>query len=72
MIEEPENHLSHSNLIKMIEEINEKVEDSQLIITTHSNMIASRLNLNNVIWLSEENKATKLNNVNEKVAKFFY
>lgn len=71
MIEEPENHLSHSNLLKMIKEINEKAKDSQLIITTHSNMIVSRLNLNNVIWLSEENKATKLDNVDKKVAEFF-
>lgn len=71
LIEEPENHLSHSNLLKMIEDISARSDKSQLIITTHENMIASRLNLKNIIWLSESNEAIKLDNINEETADFF-
>lgn len=70
MIEEPENHLCHANLMKMLAEIEKKISTAQLIITTHSNMIASRLNLNNVIWICEES-AMRLNSVDGKVAEFF-
>lgn len=70
MIEEPENHLCHTNLMKMLSTIEERLGESQLIITTHNNMIASRLNLNNAIWIQGEN-ATRLNSVDKDVAKFF-
>lgn len=52
-IEEPENHLSYSNMRKMLDGILQKNMDTQLIIATHSNMIASRLDLRNVLWISE-------------------
>ena len=71
LIEEPENHLSHSNLLKMIEDISENSDSSQLILTTHENMIASRLNLKNIIWLSDEGEAIKLSGINDETADFF-
>jgi len=70
LIEEPENHLCFSNMQKMLQEIISRQSDSQIIITTHSNMIASRLNLNNVIWIANE-QATSLQKVNHDTAKFF-
>lgn len=71
LIEEPENHLSYSNLLEMIEDITLNSKDSQLIITTHESMIASRLDLKNIIWLSEKDKATKLNDIKDDTADFF-
>lgn len=70
LMEEPENHLCFTNLRKMLQEISEKQDDSHIIIATHNNMIASRLNLNNVLWITE-NKVLSLGNVNNDVAKFF-
>lgn len=70
MIEEPENHLCHFNLMKMLATIEEKIGESQIIITTHSNMIASRLNLNNTIWICGE-ISVRLDSIAEDVAKFF-
>lgn len=70
LMEEPENHLSFSTLKKMLHEISEKKETSQIIVTTHSNMIASRLNLNNVLWITEEG-VKSLGSVDSKVAEFF-
>lgn len=70
LMEEPENHLSFSTLRKMLEQISEQQESSQIIVTTHNNMIASRLNLNNVLWITEDG-VKRLAGVDEDVAKFF-
>lgn len=70
LLEEPENHLSLTSLNAMLQEISSKQKDSQIIITTHNNLIASRLNLNNVLWISE-NRVQSLQNVDSKVAEFF-
>ncbi len=70
LMEEPENHLSYTNLLKMIKTIENKQNESQIIIATHSNMIASRLNLKNVIWIAN-NTTCSLMNINENVADFF-
>ena len=70
LMEEPENHLSFSALQKMLKEISEKQKISQIIVATHSNMIASRLNLNNVIWITDEGSKS-LSSVDREVANFF-
>lgn len=70
LIEEPENHLCHTNLQSMLSEIEKSQSDSQIIITTHNNLIASRLNLKNVIWIAE-NKAKSLSNISDTDADFF-
>ncbi|MFH0812580.1 MAG: AAA family ATPase [Pseudomonadota bacterium] len=44
LIEEPENHLSHVNMKKVIRNISESSK-KQLFIATHSNMISARLDL---------------------------
>lgn len=70
LIEEPENHLCHTTLQKMLTEIEKKQSNSQIIITTHNNIIASRLNLKNVIWITME-KAKSLNDIAKSDANFF-
>ena len=69
-MEEPENHLSFATLRKMLQEISDKQKDSQIIVATHNNMIASRLNLNNVLWITDDG-VKSLSKVDEEVAKFF-
>lgn len=70
LLEEPENHLCHVNLQKMLYEISSRKNESQIIVTTHNNLIASRLNLKNVIWITNK-LAISLTDVDEKVADFF-
>lgn len=70
LMEEPENHLSFSTLRKMLQQISEKQENSQIIVATHNNMIASRLNLNNVLWITED-RVKSLVCVSRDVAEFF-
>jgi AAA15 family ATPase/GTPase len=36
LIEEPENHLSHSNMYKLLEEITQRGVNRQIVLTTHS------------------------------------
>ncbi len=54
LIEEPENHLSYTNMLNMISEIETKQNESQIILTTHSDLIVSRLNLENILWIREK------------------
>lgn len=71
LIEEPENHLSHikmKQLIMRIKDSNEK----QLFISTHSNMISSRLDLRKSILLNSNSEVPiKLKDLPEDTAKFF-
>ena len=71
MLEEPENHLSHSNMKKLLEKITDS-SSKQMIITTHNNLIASRLNLKNSILLnSNNNNVLKLSDLDSETADFF-
>jgi predicted ATP-dependent endonuclease of OLD family len=69
LIEEPENHLSSNNMLKMIDEILSKVEN-QLIITTHNNLILSRLNLINSFLLGS-NEPLSFSSLPKDTSDFF-
>ena len=49
LIEEPENHLSHSNLNRLIAHIAETGKEKQLIITTHSSFVLNKLGVENIL-----------------------
>lgn len=69
LIEEPENHLSHLNMHKLIEVL-KKSRNSQTFISTHNNMISSRLNLKNITMLSDIGIAN-MYDINGETARFF-
>ena len=71
LIEEPENHLSHIYLQKIINLIKNNNKDCQIFITTHNNLICSRLSLKKVIILSQNNNAIKLESLDKEDADFF-
>lgn len=70
LMEEPENHLSFSTLRQMLQQISEQQENSQIIVATHNNMIASRLNLKNILWITDKG-IKNLEGVKDDVAEFF-
>lgn len=71
LIEEPENHLSYTKVLELIEKIKGD-EDRQIFITTHSDLIATRLNLKKCILLNSSNtNAVKLDMLNDDTADFF-
>lgn len=72
LIEEPENHLSHSNLKKLVSNISNK-QKGQLFITTHNSLISTGLDLNNLIVLSRGNtsKPLYLKDLNPETSNYF-
>jgi predicted ATP-dependent endonuclease of OLD family len=66
MIEEPENHLSHTNLSKLIKFIDNN-SSNQIFITTHSSYVLNKLNLKNLCLISEE--YLKLSEIDKETAK---
>ena len=71
LIEEPENHLSHVNMKKLIQRISDSTE-KQIFIATHNNLISSRLDLRKAIMLNSTScKPTLLKDIPEETAKFF-
>lgn len=71
LLEEPENHLSHTNMKKLVSTIAE-AEDKQLIVTTHNSLICTRLGLRNAIMLnSSGDKPASLDKLPKDTAGFF-
>lgn len=72
LLEEPENHLSHVHLRKLIERI-KTTSKKQLFIATHSSLISTRLNLKKAIILSDKTpgKPIRLKNLSKDTAEFF-
>lgn len=70
LIEEPENHLSSYNLRKLVNRLSDKVE-GQLFITTHSSLISTRLELNNLQIMRDGERPLKLNHLQQDTAKYF-
>ena len=66
MVEEPENHLSHINLSRLVSKIAEQ-HTQQLFITTHSSYVLNKLNIKNLCLIGSEYK--QLKDIDNKVAK---
>lgn len=66
MIEEPENHLSHINLSRLVSKIASQ-HTQQLFITTHSSYVLNKLNIKNLCLIGSEYK--QLKDIDSKVAK---
>jgi putative ATP-dependent endonuclease of the OLD family len=54
LLEEPENHLSHSKLNQLIKVVTDSCVGKQVIISTHSSYVANKLGLENLILLNDQ------------------
>lgn len=72
LLEEPENHLSHTNLRKLVQMVS-SAQSGQLFITTHNSLISTRLDLQNVFLLGDNNEGcpVSLHALNEETSKYF-
>lgn len=71
LLEEPENHLSHTNMKRLISKISD-THQNQIIIATHNSLISMRLDLRKSILLnSTSDKPLKLAELPSPTAKFF-
>ncbi len=70
LIEEPENHLSHSNLNGLLKTIEENNSERQIIITTHSSFVANKLGLQNLLFINN-GKVSYFKEVEEDTQNYF-
>jgi hypothetical protein len=71
MIEEPDNHLSHTSLNQLLARIGDLAgEDQQLFVTTHSSFVLNRLGLDALALVSAGAVAT-FANLSEQTVRFF-
>ncbi|MBI2420341.1 MAG: AAA family ATPase, partial [Ignavibacteriales bacterium] len=70
LLEEPENHLSHSKMNQLISNIKDHCKGKQIIISTHSSFVANKLGLDNLVILNDK-KTVKLNEIKSDTKKFF-
>jgi len=54
LIEEPENHLSHTNLNRLLEHLSLRAKGRQLIVTTHSSFVLNKLGVESVQMFNGE------------------
>lgn len=54
LLEEPENHLSHTKLNQLIKSVTDSCDGKQVIISTHSSYVANKLGLENLILLNDQ------------------
>ena len=76
LLEEPENHLSHTKLNQLIKFIKDNNKEKQVIISTHSSFVANKLGLDSLILLNIEQETflrreIKFNDLDPKTQNYF-
>ena len=71
LIEEPENHLSHSNLNMFMDDIRKDCADRQVIITTHSAFVLNKLGIDNLRLISLAGKTAELTELTPDTKNYF-
>jgi len=71
LIEEPENHLSHSNLNILLEDIRNDCLNRQVIITTHSGFVLNKLGVDNLRLLSYDGQPVTLSSLALDTKNYF-
>ncbi len=86
LLEEPENHLSHTRLNQLLKNIEdeckkcikkpddcekcENCKNKQIIISTHSNFVANKLGIGNLIFLNDH-ASSRLTDLSDSTYEFF-
>ena len=70
LIEEPENHLSHTKLRQLLNRIKTLGADQQIIVTTHSSFVLNRLGLDGLM-LMDGGVGSRLSDLESEDIEFF-
>lgn len=70
LLEEPENHLSHVNMRRLLDGL-AKPGGKQLFVSTHSSLVCSRLDLRKVIMMDAAGNKASLRDLDPATAAFF-
>lgn len=71
LIEEPENHLSHSNLNIFMDDIRKDCAERQVIITTHSAFVLNKLGIDNLRLISQGGRTATLAGLTSETRNYF-
>jgi len=70
LLEEPENHLSHTRLNKLLRNIEDECKEKQIILSTHSSFVANKLGMEHLIFLNNQ-RSSSFNDLPEATFGFF-
>jgi predicted ATP-dependent endonuclease of OLD family len=70
MVEEPENHLSHSNLNRLLAHMSENASGKQLIVATHSTFVLNKLGVECVLLFNGQT-GISINQLSADTANYF-
>lgn len=70
LMEEPENHLSHTNLNKLISHISKQAHGKQLIVTTHNSFVLNKLGVDHVLMFDGV-KGVTMDDLPEDTKQYF-
>jgi putative ATP-dependent endonuclease of OLD family len=70
LFEEPENHLSHTKLNQLINDISKDNSEKQILISTHNSFVSNKLGLENLILLNDK-QTIRLNDLSDDTFGFF-
>lgn len=70
LLEEPENHLSHSKLNELLHKLTSSFSEKQIIVSTHNSFVANKIGINTLIVL-HGGRSIKLNDLSDKTQDFF-
>jgi len=71
LIEEPENHLSHSNMNTLMEGIAQQCVNQQVIVTTHSAFVLNKLGIDNLKLISPSGKTATIAGLKPDTKDYF-
>jgi len=70
LIEEPENHLSHTNLNRLIAHLSAAASGKQLIIATHSSFVLNKLGIEHILLFNRKTNIS-INDLSPDTAAYF-
>ena len=71
LLEELENHLSHSKLNMLMDDLKKACSNQQVIISTHSGFVLNKLGLDNLKLISFDSHTFSLDNLSKNTKNYF-
>ena len=71
LMEEPENHLSHTSLTRLMGLIEDHLTDRQLFVTTHNAFVLNRLGLNRLALLHKGGSPSHIEDLSSDTVNYF-
>jgi len=70
LLEEPENHLSHTRLNQLVRNVEDECDKKQVVVATHSSFVANMLGVEHLIFLNNQ-QSSSFKDVPEQTYGFF-